>query len=47
MEKFITYGISEATKRTEDLWGTCKRLTKDTENLKNLVTLLHNKLNNL
>lgn len=46
-EKTITYGIAENDKRTEEMWKHCKSLNSSTEELKNIITNLHNRINRL
>jgi chromosome segregation ATPase len=46
-ERTISYGIAENEKRTEEMWKNCKSLNKSTEELKNIITNLHNRINHL
>jgi peptidoglycan hydrolase CwlO-like protein len=46
-EKAVNYGIAENAKRTDEMWKNCKNLTKNTSELKNIITNLHNRINRI
>lgn len=46
-ERIVIYGTAENEKRTEQMWSRCKSLGHSTEELKNTITNLHNRINRL
>jgi predicted RNase H-like nuclease (RuvC/YqgF family) len=46
-ERVVSYGIAESEKRTEQMWSKCKALGQSSEELKNIITNLHNRINRL
>lgn len=47
LDKSVKYGISESQKRSERIWNDCKNRIKGTENLKNSMNNLKERITKL